>query len=480
MTPLPGPRPHRLLGALGSGYACVRDPIGEMGWRFERYGPIVGMVGGAYQTPEDRFRPVFCCGPALNQSVITQHDVYHKLPLTDQLFGEPPDDDESRRGTLSRFMGGLFHVNGDVHRQHRRLLMPAFHKRAIETYHADMVRITAELLDGWQPGEAFDVHEQMRVLTMRIVVKTLFGQEMAPGEEGIGHALQEGMLLLFKPPVLLMPFDVPPFPFRRMLNKVMLVDRTIQAIIAEKRAAGAQENDLLSALIRSRDEDGTTLTEKELIGHAEVIFGAGHETSSTALTWTLLLLSQHPAVMADLYEELTGALGGAPPTIEQLAELPFLEAVIKESMRVIPPVPFNSRMVAEPTELGGYPMDVGREVFVSIYHTHHMAEHFPNPERFDPYRWETIRPGPFTYNPFSAGPRMCIGAAFAMMEIKIVLAMLLQRYRMEALPATINRDAGITMATRGPIPMKAHPQDERFREGVGGIQGDVHEMVKLP
>ena len=235
-------------------------------------------------------------------------------------------------------------------------------------------------------------------------------------------------------------------------------------------------------LLHTQDEEsGMQLTEDEILGHMGVFFAAGHETSANTLTWTLLLLAQHPQVAADLLDEVEGVLHGDPPTVEQLQRLPLLDRVVKESMRVLPSAPWNWRVLSQPTEFGGYTLPAGTEIFVSIYHTHHMPDLYPQPEVFDPGRWEHIAPSIFEYQPFSAGPRMCIGASFAIMEIKIILAMLLQRYRLQCLPRpTVNRSGLVVITPKGGLPMSIHQQDRQFTQGVGGIHGNIREMVTLP
>jgi cytochrome P450 len=251
-------------------------------------------------------------------------------------------------------------------------------------------------------------------------------------------------------------------------------------LISERRQSGALGNDMLSSLMDASDEAGGKLSADELIGHAGVIFAAGHETSSNALCWTLFLLSQHPKVAADLADELAGELRGDAPTVEQLARLPLLDHVVKESLRVFPPVPFNHRLAAGDTELGGYTLRSGTEIISSIYHTHRIEEIYPDAQRFKPERWEQLDPGPYAYSPFSAGPRMCIGAAFAMMEIKVVLAVLLQRFRFEIVPGSrVDRFMSITMAPKHGLPMVVHRQDNRFERRAPEVRGNVREMVTL-
>jgi cytochrome P450 len=256
----------------------------------------------------------------------------------------------------------------------------------------------------------------------------------------------------------------------------------MREMIAHKRTSRGQSRDVLSMLVQARDEElDEGLSEGELLGHAGVIFAAGHETSSNALTWTLFLLSQYPQVAADLVDELEDVLHGQAPTVAQLPRLPLLERVIKESMRILSPVPWNGRVTSQPTELGGYFLPQGTEVFVSIYQTHQMPELYPQPEVFSPQRWETINPTIYEYNPFSVGPRLCIGAGFAMMEIKIVLAMLLQRYRLQLMPKVKIDPVGmIVLASKYGMPMQIHKQDHQFDRSIEGVQGTIRQMVKLP
>jgi cytochrome P450 len=148
---------------------------------------------------------------------------------------------------------------------------------------------------------------------------------------------------------------------------------------------------------------------------------------------------------------------------------------------VLPPVLFNGRVTTQPTELGGHRLPTGTEVLASIYHTHHLPELFPHPDRFDPGRWETIAPSAFAYGPFSSGARRCLGASFAQLEIKIVLAMVLQRFRLQCPPSgRVDRSGLIVLAPRGGLPMVVHRQDRRVEEGVGGLRGNIREMVELP
>jgi cytochrome P450 len=480
---VPGPNPLPIFGRIAPLVGYVQDSIALSRRLFKKYGSVVSLVAGGgtniYSSEDYCPGTVLAYGPENVRQVTTQHEVYHKYPLTGGLYRKRHES--PRTETLKHFGVGLFGVNNTTHRQHRQLLMPAFHRQRIESYCDDITTITQSVLEQLPIGKSVNLCEVMRMLTLRVATKTLFGADI--GDEGGKSAtlLQQIGTLLGSPAIAILPFDVPGLPFHRMLSLMAQLDDEMRTLIRQKQAQGLDSGDVLSMLIQARDaESGVGLTEDELLGHVSVIFAAGHETSANALTWTLFLLSQHPQVAADLLDELESVLQGAPLTVEKLQQLPLLERVVKESLRVLPPVPWNARVTSQPTSLGGYELPTGTEVFVSIYHTHHMPEIFPNPEKFDPKRWELKEPTMYEYNPFSAGSRICIGAPFALMEIKIVLAMLLTQYRLQYIPQQrLDRDALIVMAPKYGMQMLINKQDRQFTKGVGSVRGNVCEMVEL-
>ncbi len=477
MAEIPGPEPARLLGPVGNVLRFVRDPLGHVARLFQEHGDLVALARGSstrlVSPSPDVPGTVFLRGPELNREFYTRHDVFHKSALSGVLW---PQNVTERTSPLTRLLTGLFHVNGDDHRAHRRLLMPAFHRRRIESYRDAMVEVTESVINRYTPGELRDVRPDMMEITLRIATKTLFGTDM--GERGVevGRLVQRWLEL--QRPAAIFPFDLPGGPYHRWLDVSAEIDRRMSELVEERRRTGCSGDDMLSALMQAQDESGAGLSHDELIGHAGVIFAAGHETSANGLAWTLFLLSQHPRITRDLVDELESTLHGDAPDVEQLPRLELLDAVVKESLRLFPPVPMNHRLAAEDCALGGYPVERGTELFSSIYHTHRLADWFSEPERFRPERWQTIEPGPYVYNPFGAGPRMCIGASFASMEMKIILAMLLQRFRFELKPgARIDRTVSITLSARHGLPMRVHRQDHRFFDGSRSFRGSVLPML---
>lgn len=481
---VPGPQPLPVIGGTLNSIRFAKDSIGYTRQLFQTYGHLVALAKGGgtrlYSSQATCPGTVFAYGPELVRQVATQHDVFYKQPLTGPLYGLRNTSERTK--PLNHFLVGLFGVNEDDHLQQRKLMMPAFHRQRLATYLDDMVAITANELQNLKPGQIQEMSAWMRSLTLRIATKSLFGEDIGTEGGNTGLIIKEAVRLQGNLLLKLWPLDLPGLPWHRYLNLAAQYESIMRTLIEAKRQKGLDEPDVLSMLMQVKDEEsGDRLSETELLGHVGVLFVAGHETSANALTWTLFLLSQHPHIMADLLDELESVLQGHAPTLEQLQQLPLLERVIKESMRVLSPVPWNGRVTAKPTELAGYELPEGTEVLVSLYQTHQIPDLYPDPAAFNPSRWETLTPTPYEYNPFSAGPRICIGAGFAMMEIKIILAMLLQRYRLEFVPQQpIERAGVIVMSPKNGLPMQVHNQDRQFQPGVGGVKGNVREMVKLP
>lgn len=481
---VPGPPPSPILGPIPNILKFSKDSIAYTRQLFEEYGNLVSLVKGGgtrlYSPYPECPGTVFACGPEIIRQVATQPDIYYKCPLTGPIYRYRHESERTK--SLNHFLVGIFGANEDRHKQQRKLMMPAFHNQRLSSYLQDMVSITADELNQLEVGRVQNLATVMQQVTLRIASKSFFGEDIGAAGASTGELLHAALEVQSSLALRLMRFDVPGLPWHRYLNLTEQYGQAMQSLITAKRESGTDDPDILSMLMRVQDEETQEkLSEEELLGHVGVIFIAGHETSANALTWTLLLLSQHPQIMSDLLDELEAELQGEPPTLEQLKRLPLLERVIKESMRVLSSVPWNGRVTAKETELCGYHLPKGTEVFVSISQTHHMPELFPNSEDFDPSRWETINPTAYEYNPFSAGPRICIGAGFAMMEIKVILAMLLRRYRLEFVPNNpIDRAGTIVMRPKYGLSMRVHVQDRQFAEGVGKVEGNIRDMVNLP
>jgi cytochrome P450 len=280
-------------------------------------------------------------------------------------------------------------------------------------------------------------------VTMTIVAEALFGTDLSANAREMGRTISDlmeqfsrmlGLSARFQPPVW-----VPTPANRRLRASTRKVDTVILGVIEARRRSGAEANDLLSLLVRARDEDGGGMSDAQVRDEAMTLFLAGHETTALALTYALYLLALDPERQARLAEELARVLGGRLPALADLERLPYTEAVIFESMRIYPPAWGIGRQAITDVEIGGWRYPRGAEFVISPWVVHRDPRTFHDPEVFRPERWEddlAHRLPRFAYFPFGGGPRVCIGNRFAMMEAKLVLAVAVQRFRFEAVPET--------------------------------------------
>jgi cytochrome P450 len=248
-------------------------------------------------------------------------------------------------------------------------------------------------------------------------------------------------------------------------------------IITEHEQAGADLGDVVSMLIAARDEDGTRLTRQQIQDQVGTLFVAGHETSANGLAWAFYLLAQHPAVTRTLLDELDIQLHGQPPSAADLERLPYLEQVAKEALRLYPPLALFLRTARETFEWHGYTIEAGTVVPYVPFISHHMPDQFPEPETFRPERFDPAHgppPASYAYVPFGGGGRSCIGAPFAMMEIRTVLAMVLQRFRLDLVPGqTVQTVLRATLQPKYGIQMRVQPQDGQADRSRAAVRGNV-------
>ena len=369
-------------------------------------------------------------------------------------------------------------MTGPEHRQRRQLIVPPFHRKAVQGYHDIMVELVQTVIAEWETDSTIDIHEKVRALTLRLASVVLFSHDPAEAYP-IGRLIEDWLTRCFCGWALLCPLPIPGTPYQGMLRQAERIENALLAMIARRREHPAAQSDVLSILMEARDNDGRAIPDAELVGQVTLLFMASFETTTAALTWTLLLLAQHPAVMHELMDEIENVLGDASPRAEQLSQLPFLEDVIKESMRILPPVPYTVRVAQQDLTLGPLALPPQTRVIASHYLTHHLPELYPEPERFRPHRWREINPNQYEYLPFNAGPRICIGAAFATQLLKISLAMILQRFRFTVVPGTrIDRVVAISMNPRHGLPMIVAKKDRNY--SVSEVRGQINEMVKFP
>jgi len=335
---------------------------------------------------------------------------------------------------------GLVLAEGDHWRRQRRLMQPAFHRERIAGYGQMMTDYTEAAIDAWPKGGVLDMHAEMTRLTMEIVAKTLLDVDVRDDASSLGDLLTRAFesfnarmnsLWLFLPDSIPIPTNV------KLHRAVRQLDAFMYRVIAERRAGGGDRGDLLSMLMDARDEDGSQMSDRQLRDEAVTLFGAGHETTATTLSWALYLVANHTQVWERLAAEVDEVTGGRPPSAGDLPQLTYCDMVLNETLRLYPAVAGLGREAVDDCELGGYPVAGGTSLFLSMWTLHRDPRYFEEPERFLPERWEDgleNRIPRFAFFPFSGGPRQCIGASFAMMEATLVLAAIVQRYRFTLVP----------------------------------------------
>jgi len=342
---------------------------------------------------------------------------------------------------LERALGkGLLTSDGELWRRQRRLSSSAFTPKRIRGYADGMAAVTEEGLVRLRSGGPVDLHREMSRLTMEVVAQVLFGANVAAAEvETVRHSLEVFNTYFAQSPeaLLRVPAWVPT-PLNRATNAANEdINKLIYQIIEGRRAA-APRDDLLGALLAATDEDGSRMSDEQLRDETVTLFLAGHETTALSLTYTLYLLARHPEIEARLLEEVREIVGDRVPTAEDVARLVYTDRVVKEAMRLYPPAWVTGRGVAKSFELGGQVIPAGTQLIASQWLVHRDPRWFPNPEVFDPDRFEpeVARQRPrFSYFPFGGGPRVCIGNHFAMMEATLMLAMIVRALRVELAPS---------------------------------------------
>lgn len=355
----------------------------------------------------------------------------------------------------------VFLSEGEVHRRQRKLLAPLFAQRHVRQYGEIMTMCALRLQESWQDGTTILLADEMTRLTLWIISKVLFDADIL----GEGRALGELLTFTFRhfADAVINPLRLPqswPTPQnRRAQQAIKQVNSTIYRMIDERRNNGEARSDLLSTLLQAQDE-GATLSKQQARNEILSLFVAGHETTATALTWCLYLLSQHPQVYEQLQAECDHVLAGRPPSVEDLPELPYTLQVFKETLRLYPPVYAFTRGTTEPVQCGKYFLPKGTSVVISPYTLHRRSILFPDPERFDPTRFDPQNEpqhARYSYIPFGAGPHMCPGMHFAFLEAHLLLATLTQRVRFEfAGKGPVKPEPLLTLRPEGKVPLRVY------------------------
>ena len=430
---IPGPRPWPIVG---NGLAVLRHgifPVMEQGWR--TYGDT------------------FCVTLGPKRLVVIIHpDDVEKVLISER--------DSFFKGASYDFFrvlvgDGMVTNEGEMWRARRRVAQPSFNKGTVTALASKMTAATETMLTSWAPklqvGAEFDIYEELLALTMWIIGDTLFSLDLRGAidrsAEAFSVALDE--LSARGNEMVRVPMSWPTPGNRKLKRALRTLDDTVYGIVRGRRASGERPDDLLSALLAGHDEHGQPLDDKALRDEVITFFLAGHETTALALSWTWFMLATHPDIQEKLAAEVDSVLAGRTPTADDLQRMPYTRMVLQEGLRLYAPTWSGARDVVAPTQLGGYEVAPGDVVMYLPYFTHRHPGFWDapaevRPERFAPEAVQGRHKG--AYLPFSAGPRMCIGNHFSLMEGALILAMICQRYRFSLSPrARIEPQFQITM-----------------------------------
>ncbi|MGE5334817.1 MAG: cytochrome P450 [Nitrososphaerota archaeon] len=387
-----------------------------------------GALGDIFELPLPGFRSVVLVGPDANKLVLMES----RERLLWRAEGDP----------VTRLLRqGLLVTDGTFHDELRQMMTPALHKRLFDGFAEVMWRDTDRVTCRWRDGARIDLLDEMRRVALLILTDTLFKDDFDPYIGALWKDILRTIRYISPGPWLIWP-GMPRVGYRRAIRRM---DDYCYRLIARRRGQSGVGTDLLAQLIASGMSDD--LIRDQLL----TMFIAGHDTSTALLAWTLHLLSLHPDVLARARAEIDAVVGEGVPVPAHVRQLSYLDAVIKETLRLYPPIHLGSRIAATDFVFREYRIPAGTRVLYSIYLTHHDPKYWSAPETFNPDRFSPTHSrgrAAYTFLPFGGGPRNCIGAAFAQVEAKVVLARLLQRYDFQAAGGSVRPRMRATLEPR--------------------------------
>ena len=439
-----------------------RDPVGYMSDVYSRYG-LLSFLG------QNDPQYVFSFSPELNRPLSDDSDLFHWAAGKNWTGGPR---------CLQILRASVSNMDGDEYKLRKVLMRPAFHHSIVHSAQDKIVNHTEQLLSRWRTGERRDVNAEVRRLVHDISMSVVLGLEDKPTVERIYQLVESVYAYSGHFLIGVLPYDISISPFRKLVRTGDEIVELMRSLIRKKRESDETPSDMLAMLMRSTTEQGESLDETEVISETYNIMG--HDTTVSALMWCIILLALHPEARDRLVVEIDTLLRHENLKSFNFARLPYLDWVIKESLRLMPPQCFSRRFTTSPCKLGPLDLKMNTPIFLSSYITHRLPELYTDPLRFIPERWEHASPSPSEYFPFGAGAHYCPGRALALLEIKIVLAMLFQRYQLTLSPGQrIDRmpRSRMLLSPKGSVPMRVLPQGSH--QTAARVTGDIAAMVAL-
>ncbi len=399
-------------------------------------------LGDIFQLPLPGFRSVVLVGPAAARFVLTASQ--------EDLLWRAEQDPVTR---LLRH--GLLVTDGGEHDALRHIMTPTLHKRLFENYAQTITKNVDRVTEHWEYGQRIHLLDEMRRIALLSLMGALYNENFAPHVRNLWAAIEHAIRYISPGPWLIWP-AIPRLGYREAIQRL---DTYLYELIARRRMEPNGSNDFVSLLIAAGLSD--ELIRDQLL----TMFIAGHDTSTALLAWSLALLTRHPEALAVAVAEVDAVIGPEMPSYGHVRQMNYLDCVIKEALRLYPPIHLGSRVAATDLSFGGFRIPSGTRVLYSIYLTHRHGHYWPNPDRFEPDRFSSEHAGErpaYVFVPFGGGPRNCIGAAFAQLEAKLVLARLLQHFEFRSTPGTVRARMHATLEPHPSIRVAV------FRRPLGG------------
>jgi cytochrome P450 family 110 len=441
MTFSNGPDTFPLLQTL----EVIVNPLESLKNNFRHYGDAYTAQFGGYGSV------VVLAQPEAIEAVMTAPANLFKSGASNAVF-------ESFFGSRSILM-----LDGKAHQRARKLLTPPFHGERLKAYGEDICDITSQAIANWQSGTLFSARQVAQDISLRVIVRTVFGVHEGKRAEPLWHHLDK-LLSFFDEPLnsilFLMPslqIDLGPWsPWGKFVQQLKVIDALLLAEIKERRAyPELLGDDILSLMMAARDEEGQPMSEQELRDEMMTLLFAGHETTATAIAWALYWIHYVPEVGNKLQKELQEIENTDDPVT--IARLPYLSAICSETLRIYPVALFTFfRVLQENWTLMGQDLEAGTQLAPCIYLLHHRSDLYPDPDRFRPERFLERQFSPYEYIPFGGGNRRCLGMAFALFEMKLVLTTILNRWQLKLYGDRPIKPVrrGATMAPAQGVPMQ--------------------------
>lgn len=460
-----------IVGWRGNVLKYFGNPVPYLRDLRSRFGNVAALVEGGNETviyrpvPGGARQTVFGFGAEVNREVLTQPDVFGGGDF------RAPEDAPWINGSMSS-------VNGERRVQQKAILSPAFVRDHLKNYYLEMAEEVDRMLDGWAGRKQINLIDEAYILAARIASRCFYGQEPDNIENNLAVTIRDFAGVLLNP-MSSIKLKIPGTPYWQLARLAPQIRQFLGRELDRKEKQGYSGTDVLSMMMRAQFDANVRLTETEVLGNAVGLFLAGHDVPANGLIFWVSLLATHPEAASRVMEEVDRELGQEQITYDQVFRLPELGRAFQESLRILSPAFLIFRQAIVDTTLGDCEIPLGTEVLLSPFMTNTDPATFENPHSYQPERWNRIKPSTYEYMPFGVGPKRCLGASFAEIQLKLAITKIFQRYRLT--PSQGSRmDFKYTIAVQpqGRLLFDVHPQDRRFSDGKRGIAGDFSRFVR--